>query len=192
MEALTCTAKRRGLLLDPRTKLLMLITVTSLMLSTGNSGVMNIVKLVLSVLPFVLLLTEGRWKTAVKYLGLYAICFALERVALYCLSGLPAFLLLAVYWFNPLLWAAYILLGRDMENACDERVLRGLTALCGRAESVVFVSDFIYSDAGRYDPLTEAYRRGLAALLPANPTGGAGGASQDIRLFRDHGPQRAV
>ena len=62
METLTYTAKRRGLLLDPRTKLLMLITVTSLMLSTGNSGVMNIVKPVLSVLPFILLLTEGRWK----------------------------------------------------------------------------------------------------------------------------------
>lgn len=37
-----------------------------------------------------------------------------------------AFLLLALHWFNPVLWAAYVLLGRDMENACDERVLRGL------------------------------------------------------------------
>ncbi len=90
------SAKRRGLLLDPRTKLLMLITVTSLMLSTGNSGVMNLVKPVLSILPFVLLLTEGRWKTAVKYLLLYALCFALERAALYRMSGLPAFLTLAV------------------------------------------------------------------------------------------------
>ena len=89
-------AGRQRLPLDPRTKLLMLITVTSLMLSTGNGGVMNIVKPVLSILPFVLLLTEGRWKTALKYLGLYAACFALERVALHCLSGLPAFLLLAV------------------------------------------------------------------------------------------------
>lgn len=35
-----------------------------------------------------------------------------------------AFLLLAVYWFNPLMWLAYILLCRDMELACDERVLR--------------------------------------------------------------------
>ena len=35
-----------------------------------------------------------------------------------------AFLLLAVNWFNPVLWAAYVLLGRDMENACDELVLK--------------------------------------------------------------------
>lgn len=54
--------------------------------------------------------------------------------------------------------------GPEPDLTAPERVLRGLTALCGRAESVVFVSDFIYSDAGRYDPLTEAYRRGLAAL----------------------------
>ena len=96
MDTPTYAEKHRGLLLDPRTKLLMLITVTSLMLSTGNSGVMNAVKPVLSVLPFILLLTEGRWKTALKYLVLYAVCFALERAAIYCLSGLPAFLLLAV------------------------------------------------------------------------------------------------
>ena len=36
--------------------------------------------------------------------------------------------LLAVYWFNPLLWLAYTLLCRDIELACDERVLRGMDA----------------------------------------------------------------
>lgn len=34
------------------------------------------------------------------------------------------FLLLSVYWFNPILWAAYILLCRDIELACDEKVIR--------------------------------------------------------------------
>jgi len=36
------------------------------------------------------------------------------------------FLLLAVHWFNPLLWLAYLLLCRDIELACDERVVRSL------------------------------------------------------------------
>lgn len=36
------------------------------------------------------------------------------------------FLLLTVYWFHPLMWAAYILLCRDMEMACDEAVIRDL------------------------------------------------------------------
>ena len=34
------------------------------------------------------------------------------------------FLILAVHWFNPLCWAAYVLLGRDIELACDEKVIR--------------------------------------------------------------------
>ena len=34
------------------------------------------------------------------------------------------FLLLAVYWFNPVLWVAYILLCRDIELACDEKVIK--------------------------------------------------------------------
>ena len=34
------------------------------------------------------------------------------------------FLLLTVYWFNPLLWVGYVLLCRDIESACDERVIR--------------------------------------------------------------------
>ncbi len=36
------------------------------------------------------------------------------------------FLLLTVYWFNPILWLGYVLLCRDIELACDERVIRTL------------------------------------------------------------------
>ncbi len=36
------------------------------------------------------------------------------------------FLLLSVYWFNPILWAAYVLMCRDIELACDEKVIRSL------------------------------------------------------------------
>ena len=34
-----------------------------------------------------------------------------------------SFGLLAIYWFNPLLWVAHILLCRDIERACDEKVV---------------------------------------------------------------------
>ena len=37
------------------------------------------------------------------------------------------FLALALHWFNPLVWIAYILLCKDIEMACDERVVKGLT-----------------------------------------------------------------
>ena len=38
------------------------------------------------------------------------------------------FLLLTVNWFNPVMWLAYTLLCRDIELACDERVVRRLPA----------------------------------------------------------------
>ena len=38
------------------------------------------------------------------------------------------FLLLTVYWFNPLLWVGYILLCRDIEAACDQRVVQDMDA----------------------------------------------------------------
>ncbi len=38
------------------------------------------------------------------------------------------FLLLAVYWFNPFLWIAYILLCKDIELACDEKVINEMGA----------------------------------------------------------------
>ena len=36
------------------------------------------------------------------------------------------FLLLTIHWFNPLMWLAYVLLCRDIELACDEKVIKGL------------------------------------------------------------------
>ena len=36
------------------------------------------------------------------------------------------FLLLGVYWFHPLVWAAYALFCRDLEMACDERAVKGM------------------------------------------------------------------
>lgn len=41
-----------------------------------------------------------------------------------------AFVVLSIHWFNPLIWLAFRMLGRDMEMCCDERVIRYL----GRAE----------------------------------------------------------
>lgn len=35
-----------------------------------------------------------------------------------------AFFITCIYWFHPLVWAAYIYMGRDMEMSCDEAVIR--------------------------------------------------------------------
>ena len=39
---------------------------------------------------------------------------------------LLAYFMLTLHWFNPLVWIAYVMLGRDMELACDEEVIRDL------------------------------------------------------------------
>lgn len=45
------------------------------------------------------------------------------------------YLLLSIYWFHPLLWLAYILLCRDIELACDERVVKTMEETDRRAYS---------------------------------------------------------
>lgn len=45
-----------------------------------------------------------------------------------CLWKPLGFLLLALHWFNPLLWLGYALFCRDLELACDEAVVCGMTA----------------------------------------------------------------
>ena len=54
------------------------------------------------------------------------------------------------------------------ENGVDaqakSRCLKGLKAVAERAESAIFVTDLIFSDAELYDPVTEDFRASLASL----------------------------
>ena len=50
------------------------------------------------------------------------------------------FFLLSVFWFHPLLWLAYWLLCRDVEQACDEKVIKHLSAEEKKAYSQVLLS----------------------------------------------------
>ena len=50
------------------------------------------------------------------------------------------FALLAVYWFNPVLWLAYTLLCRDIELACDERVIRTMDKSAVKTYSTVLLA----------------------------------------------------
>ncbi len=61
-----------------------------------------------------------------------------------------AYLLLSVYWFNPFMWLAYILLCRDIEFACDERVIRKL----GETAKQPYAAALINCSVRRHTPLT--------------------------------------
>jgi len=45
-----------------------------------------------------------------------------------------------------------------------EKITKELSLICEKVNNIVIVSDYIYSDAAIYDPLTEMYRNSLAAL----------------------------
>ena len=51
-----------------------------------------------------------------------------------------SYLLLMVYWINPLIWAAYILLCRDIELACDEQVVKEMGTDCKKMYSQVLLT----------------------------------------------------
>ena len=54
------------------------------------------------------------------------------------------------------------------QGECDKfacnRIARGLADVLDNIQNIVIVSDYIYSDAMQYDPLTELYRKSLACL----------------------------
>ena len=50
------------------------------------------------------------------------------------------FLMLSIYWFNPILWVAYILLCRDIEFACDEKVIKDMDAHSKKGYSEALVA----------------------------------------------------
>lgn len=49
-----------------------------------------------------------------------------------------------------------------IDPQAGERLAGELSELASRAKNIVFVSDFIFADSGRYDEFTETYRRALA------------------------------
>lgn len=51
-----------------------------------------------------------------------------------------AFLILSIYWFHPLVWLSYLLFCRDIELACDERVIRGMDDARRKAYSLTLLS----------------------------------------------------
>ena len=55
------------------------------------------------------------------------------------------YLVLAIHWFNPLVWIAYILLCRDIELACDEKVIRELN----QSESISYSETLLSCSVNR-------------------------------------------
>lgn len=72
---------------------------------------------------------------------------------------LLGYLLLCIHWFNPLCWAAYATFCKDIELACDERVIRSMTIhekkeyskvllSCTRQRSLIMVCPLAFGEVG--------------------------------------------
>ncbi len=75
------------------------------------------------------------------------------------LTRILGFITLCVYWFNPLVWVAFVLSGKDMELSCDEYVLKKASN-----SSVDIRAD--YSQALLYFACNLNCRRKLIAIMP--------------------------
>ena len=97
---------------------------------------------------------------------------------------LLGFVLLLVHWFNPLVWISYILMCRDIEMACDERVIRSMGSedkknysksllLCSNPRHFISVCPVAFGEVGVKERIKKIvdYRKpsvwivGIAAVL---------------------------
>lgn len=123
------------------------------------------------------------------------------------LSKPLGFLVLAVHWFNPFVWAAYIMFCRDVEFACDEKVIKtmsgeerqkySLTLLkCSTGKRISVANPLAFGEVGSKERITRVmkYKKpviwiaciGMVVCLAVflcfgtSPRGKDGGTSADI------------
>lgn len=79
--------------IDPRTKIFLTVTVSTIMVAGGTGGIMTLIRPCLMALPMCLLVLSKRWKSAVKFSVVYAALFLLELTVLPLLTGTWNFIL---------------------------------------------------------------------------------------------------
>lgn len=85
--------KRSLIPIDPRTKIFLTVTVSTITMAGGTGGIMNIIRPCLVAIPVVLLFLSQRWRAAARFSITYAALYALELVVIPLLSGTLNFIL---------------------------------------------------------------------------------------------------
>lgn len=91
--------KRKGICLDPRTKMALVLTVATVLLGSGNTGYMLVIRLILAVFPFLLLFGSVKWNRAFSVGGIYFLAVLSEILLAPMARGILHFLLIAVCGF---------------------------------------------------------------------------------------------
>lgn len=79
--------------IDPRTKIFLTVTVSTIMVAGRTGGIMTVIRPCLMAFPMCLLLLSKRWKSVLKFSAMYAVLFALELTVLPLLTGTWNFVL---------------------------------------------------------------------------------------------------
>lgn len=87
--------KRRGLILDPRTKLFLLVFLVVCLLGGLPGQVAGFLLPILVMIPCLMLLLSGKWKAALVYFGLYSGVYLIEMFLLWRVTG-PLYYLLII------------------------------------------------------------------------------------------------
>ena len=87
--------KEGKLVFDPRPKLLLLFTMGVFVLGNAGGDLFNRYTPLFCIVPMILFVLDGKWKTGVWYLILYAVAYGLYIGILPRLSGVIGYLLLA-------------------------------------------------------------------------------------------------
>lgn len=91
---LRSTGQQQGLILDPRTKLLLLITVSTFVLGGLGGDKLSFIVPFLGLITLILFLTAGKIRAAILYLAVYLIAYLASLLLLPRLSGILYFLML--------------------------------------------------------------------------------------------------
>ncbi len=92
-QVLSSQAENKGIRLDPRTKIFLLLTISILVVGGEVSGIMIVIKPLTALIPFLLLLSSGKWRQAICFTTLFTILFLCELLILPAM-GTSGFLLL--------------------------------------------------------------------------------------------------
>ncbi len=79
--------------IDPRTKIFLTVTVSTITMAGGTGGVMNFIRPCLVTIPIILLLVSQQWKAAARFSITYGILFTLELTIVPMLTGVWNFIL---------------------------------------------------------------------------------------------------
>lgn len=90
----SCLLRKKSVIpIDPRTKIFLTVTVSTIMIAGGTGGMMNVIRPCLMALPMCLFLLSKRWKTVLKFSITYLVLFSMEITLLPLLTGMWNFCL---------------------------------------------------------------------------------------------------